>query len=191
MPLYIADYLADTTHLDCAESGAYLHLIMHYWQRGFLPDDDKKLSCIAKAQQKHWIKMRPILVQFFHDGWKHKRIDDELKKASETSERRSESANKRWSKSNANAYANEDAKHMHRAGVLQSQSHKESFNGGGKKESVANGQHTSMAPNSSVYVMSDTPQGDAWNDHSRKTKGKSQVWDKKGGWSFPTEWPPQ
>lgn len=41
-----------------------------------------------------------------------------------------------------------------------------------------------------VYVRSDTPQGDAWETHSRQASGKSQVWDRKGGWYFPTEWPP-
>jgi hypothetical protein len=38
MPLWIADYLAVAGHLRALESGAYLHLIMHYWQRGGLPD---------------------------------------------------------------------------------------------------------------------------------------------------------
>jgi uncharacterized protein YdaU (DUF1376 family) len=37
MPLYVGDYIADTAHLSCAESGAYLHLIMHYWRAGSLP----------------------------------------------------------------------------------------------------------------------------------------------------------
>ena len=48
MPLYIADYLADTAHLRAPESGAYLHLIMHYWRRGSLPDNDRQLATIAK-----------------------------------------------------------------------------------------------------------------------------------------------
>ena len=48
MPLCLADYLADTAHLRALESGAYLHLIMHCWRRGSLPDNDRQLATIAK-----------------------------------------------------------------------------------------------------------------------------------------------
>jgi uncharacterized protein YdaU (DUF1376 family) len=89
MPLYIADYLKDTTHLGALESGAYLHLIMDYWQNGKLPYDDRQLARIAKLTEREWKRLRPILQAFFHDGWRHKRIDDELAHATKVSETRS------------------------------------------------------------------------------------------------------
>ena len=46
MPLYVADYLANTGRLSAAEHGAYLLLIMQYWT-GRLPDDDTQLARIA------------------------------------------------------------------------------------------------------------------------------------------------
>lgn len=102
MPLYIADYLADTAHLNAAQSGAYLHLIMHYWQTGGLPDDDAALARIGRMTTVEWRKARPIIAPFFADGWRHKRIDAEMKKTAEVAEayssRARQAANKRWSK---------------------------------------------------------------------------------------------
>lgn len=48
MPLYVGDYLGDTGHLTTAQHGAYLLLMMHYWRKGELPDDDRQLSKITK-----------------------------------------------------------------------------------------------------------------------------------------------
>lgn len=88
MPLYIADYLKDTTHLGALESGAYLHLIMDYWQNERLPDDDKKLARIARLTDKEWKTSRATIHAFFHDGWKHKRIDGEIKRSAKVSDER-------------------------------------------------------------------------------------------------------
>lgn len=98
MPLYIADYLQDTTHLGALESGAYLHLIMSYWQNGKLPDDDQQLARIAKMTDREWRKARPTLRAFFHDGWKHKRIDAEIAHATDVSEKRKNAASIREQK---------------------------------------------------------------------------------------------
>lgn len=80
MPLYWADFLADTKHLDHAERFVYLLLIGHYWLHGDLPDDDRQLASITELPLRTWKKMRPTLQAFFYDGWNHKRIDAELTK---------------------------------------------------------------------------------------------------------------
>lgn len=90
MPLYIADYLSATEHLDAAHSGAYLHLIMHYWQKGNLPQEDKFLARIARMTDRQWKTAKPVLQSFFADGWRHERIDSELDKAQEKAEARAE-----------------------------------------------------------------------------------------------------
>lgn len=65
MPLFVADYLADTAHLSIEESGAYLHLLMGMWVRdGYLPDDDRDLAAITKSSLKKWRAMRPRLMPF-------------------------------------------------------------------------------------------------------------------------------
>jgi len=88
MPLYVGDYLGDTGHLTTTQHGACLLLMMHYWRKGELPDDDPQLAKITKLPLKTWRDCRPVLQAFFHDGWKHKRIDGELEKMMRTSEKR-------------------------------------------------------------------------------------------------------
>lgn len=82
MPLYIADYLADTSHLTTEESGAYMLLIMAYWQRGkALPADPNRLANIARLPNERWVLVERSLNEFFEvvDGtWRHKRVEQEL-----------------------------------------------------------------------------------------------------------------
>ena len=112
MPIYIGDYLADTMHLSCLEHGAYLLLIFAYWRSGKpLPDNDRVLAGICKMTSGQWRAMRPTMSGFFQitDGvWRHKRIDAEISKTLEISEKRSAAgshgAAKRW-KSNETGMA--------------------------------------------------------------------------------------
>lgn len=82
MPLYVADYLSDAAHLTTLEHGAYLLLIMTYWQRGeALPDDDRKLARICGLEPRTWKRIRPAISDFFEtiDGkWLHSRVEREL-----------------------------------------------------------------------------------------------------------------
>jgi uncharacterized protein YdaU (DUF1376 family) len=110
MPLYVADYLADTGHLTTTEHGAYLLLIMHYWTNGSLPDDDRQLARIARLDPRSFAKMRDTLANFFDTGWKHKRIDQEHRRAVEKSEKAKASINKRWEKSKYERITDEDTK---------------------------------------------------------------------------------
>lgn len=100
MPLFIADYLADTGRLTTEGHGAYLLLIMEYWrQNGPLVDDDDDLAAIARMPVERWAIMRKSIARFFDvsDGvWRHKRIDDELAIAWENhaaAQRRSQAGN--------------------------------------------------------------------------------------------------
>jgi uncharacterized protein YdaU (DUF1376 family) len=94
MPLYIADYLSATEHLDAAHSGAYLHLIMHYWQKGKLPIEDKFLARISRMTDRQWAVAKPTLQAFFSDGWNHNRINSELANAQLKAEARASSGSR-------------------------------------------------------------------------------------------------
>jgi uncharacterized protein YdaU (DUF1376 family) len=105
MPLYIAEYTADTTRFTCEQHGAYLLLIMDYWRNGPPPDDDAVLAQVAKLTPVRWRAIRPVIQAKFQVGggeWKHKRVEKEIAKAKATqqvlSERGKEGAAARWNK---------------------------------------------------------------------------------------------
>jgi uncharacterized protein YdaU (DUF1376 family) len=80
MPMYWGDFLRDTRHLNKCQRDSYAMLIAHYWTAGSLPDDDAQLARITDCTLEEWRADRPVLQAFFHDGWRHKRIDHELKR---------------------------------------------------------------------------------------------------------------
>jgi uncharacterized protein YdaU (DUF1376 family) len=80
MPLYVGDYLRDTRDLNTLQHGAYLLLIMHYWQHDALPTDDARLAAITGLSVAQWRRIREPVQAKFADGWRHKRIEAELAK---------------------------------------------------------------------------------------------------------------
>jgi uncharacterized protein YdaU (DUF1376 family) len=98
MPLYVGDYLADTMHLSTEEHGAYLLLIFHYWQCRGLPTADEQLARIARVSLAKWKKIRPVIAEFFDEGWKHPRIEEELAKTADFSQKQSARAKAGWEK---------------------------------------------------------------------------------------------
>lgn len=105
MPLHIDDYLADTGHLTGAEHGAYMLMIMHYWQNGCLPENERLIARIARMDAGQWDESRDILAMLFGPNWSHKRIDAELAKADEIIEKRRAAADARHGKSKQAASA--------------------------------------------------------------------------------------
>ena len=96
MPLYVADYRSSTIRLTTLQHGAYFLLIMHYWDEGKLPTNDADLALIAGVTAKEWGAMRQTIAKYFTSDWRHIRIDKELAKCAELSEKSRKSAQKRW-----------------------------------------------------------------------------------------------
>lgn len=66
MPFYVGDYLKDTMHLSARDHGAYLLLILAYWNNdGPLPDDDDYLAGVTKSTTSEWPSIRRRLERFF------------------------------------------------------------------------------------------------------------------------------
>jgi uncharacterized protein YdaU (DUF1376 family) len=114
MPLYVADYLADTLDLRTDETGVYLLMLMIAWRRpdGALPNDMKWLqralsSCASDMHGNRFNRLvPPLLSRFFilgEDGkFRNKRLTKEREKAEKFSEKQKETAGKRWCKDNKN-----------------------------------------------------------------------------------------
>lgn len=104
MPFYTADYINDTAHLTLAEHGAYLLLIIHYWNTEKpLPDDDKILARVCRTNPKAFRRIKlqvSLLFSKMGQTWVHKRIENELAKYHKKLELArlagQKSAEKRW-----------------------------------------------------------------------------------------------
>lgn len=98
MPLYVADYLADTQSLTTEQHGAYLLMLMHYWRSGeAIPDDMVTLRMVTKLSTHKLKKFVPTLEKIFQhkDGkYFHSRVESELAKAKEISEVRAKAGRK-------------------------------------------------------------------------------------------------
>jgi uncharacterized protein YdaU (DUF1376 family) len=89
MQLYVSDYLADTAHLTAQQHGAYMLLLMNYWQRGkALDNSNERLSHVARLSPEEWADAKPTLEEFFmveDNVWTHARVEDDLEKIREKS----------------------------------------------------------------------------------------------------------
>lgn len=107
MKLYIGDYLGDTQHLSCLEHGAYMLLIMAYWQAGGpITSDPVVLRRITKTDKKEYKNWHENVLKMFEERDSmlvHKRIDLEIAKRAQVSEASTNAAKARWSERNADA----------------------------------------------------------------------------------------
>ena len=102
MQLYVNDYLADTAHLNAVQHGGYILLLMNYWQQGKpLNNTREKLASVARMTADEWEDNREILAEFFWvdgDVWTHARVENDLAKVREKSEKASVSARQAFAK---------------------------------------------------------------------------------------------
>jgi uncharacterized protein YdaU (DUF1376 family) len=82
LPLFTDAFLADTGHLSAQETGAYVLLLMMAWRlpECRIPNDDAKLSRWARMDRRTWLRVKPVVMEFWtlQDGfWTQKRLSKE------------------------------------------------------------------------------------------------------------------
>jgi len=91
MPVYIGDYLRDTEELTGPEHGAYLLLLMHYWQKnGEIGSDVERLARVCKSSVETCSFILGYYFVLENGNYKNKRADEEIAKAEKRRVSRSE-----------------------------------------------------------------------------------------------------
>lgn len=191
MPLDIADYRADTAHLGALEHGIYLLLIMHYWQTGSLPNDDRQLARIACATPAEWRGARSIIEAFFLPGWKHKRVEQELTKAREISSKRRGAAlqmhEERRALGDANAHASAEQVHTPLPSPLTLTKESKNNSLSEVRSDARVPRHCAQSQRMGrIYVVKGTPEWEAYAEDFRKTRGQEPNVNSNGGRWFKT-----
>jgi uncharacterized protein YdaU (DUF1376 family) len=92
LPFHGGEFFSKANLLSDAQGMALLRLIWSYWENGALPDDDQKLARIARMTPKQWSRSRAAISEFFGDGWTSERLDLELEKTINLSNKNREKA---------------------------------------------------------------------------------------------------
>lgn len=65
-PIWVDDYLGDTTTLSCIEHGAYFLLLINMWrQKGSLPDDRTKLMRLLRCDGRQYQSIRANVIDVY------------------------------------------------------------------------------------------------------------------------------
>jgi uncharacterized protein YdaU (DUF1376 family) len=82
-----------------------MRLIMHCWQHGCIPLDDRKLALISHCDSRLWHQYKKTVMQFFDavdaSTAQHKRVSTELRRCAELSSKRKAAALQKHSNSSA------------------------------------------------------------------------------------------
>lgn len=100
LPLFVADYEADTAHLTVAEDGAYMRLLRLQWRTPgcTLPDDHAWIQRRVRASDSEWQNVYLVVIEEFFSVEKarlfSRRLLSEYERVLATSQKRSDAGKK-------------------------------------------------------------------------------------------------
>lgn len=104
LSLYADTLLGELAALSLEAGGAYIRLLLVYWQRqGALPDDDRQLSQLSGAGSR-WRRIRSDLERLFTIGegeWRNDYVDDQISFFAAKSAEQRRKVGARWAKARA------------------------------------------------------------------------------------------
>lgn len=173
LPFWTDAYLADCSHLSDAEHGRYLLLLIALWRapKQRIPNDNEWLAHrFSRSVERIIAEFRPLITEFCKSDGKwiwQDRITREFSYVAARKEKNSNRTKSAWDKRKGRCSADaEQSTHTHTTYIS---------NGEGEKK---------------IWIAYGTKQGDAWALHF-KSQGKIPPRDARGGWWFPSEYPPE
>ena len=171
--LYVADYLADTAHLKAIEHGAYLLLIMNYWQTGKpLNNSNERLTNVARMSNAEWNESKKTLQEFFKvdgDTWTHLRIEADLFEIKSKSIKASDAGKK---SAEARRLANLNKRSLN---VEQTFNHTDTDTDTDTDTEKNQEQKSKSTPDKPAFVLPDWIDADDWNLWLKTRKGKKMI----------------
>jgi uncharacterized protein YdaU (DUF1376 family) len=101
LPLYWQKFIIGTLELSAEETGAYILLLIHQWDKGFIPENDKEIKKISRVSTKKLSKVlekfEKINGKYYNNTIEIIRIEQQ-EKNDKNSNRGTKGAKARWDK---------------------------------------------------------------------------------------------
>lgn len=106
---YVQDFLMGTLEFTAEQVGGYIRLLCHQWDKGGLPDDDKKLMQLSGMKAKALPEVKVKFMRNDDGQLRNVRMEKVRDEQQEYRQKQKERAEKRWNKTDATAMPRHDS----------------------------------------------------------------------------------
>lgn len=99
LPFYYNDILGSTNDWSDEEFGAYVRLLIYQWDKGFIPDEEKRRLKIADTSDVHWGLLSTKFREWEDGKLRNDRMEEIREEKRKHSEKQKENIKKRYQKS--------------------------------------------------------------------------------------------